>query len=144
MGSEFTGSKIQRSVLTVEQICITVENSMRHRIYRLCIFNHSTAIFAHLKFLHTLDIAVSCILIGNLQGKGVKAVSENLCKFRYSECILIRLPYLSVIDVPDATFTVKACNWFEIIRKGIADSDFLTLIAGLCMRFHFLQCKRDV
>ena len=67
MRTEFSCGQIQRTVLTVEQICVVVKKAVRYRIDRLCILDHGAAVLTHLKLLHPLDVAVAGILIRDLQ-----------------------------------------------------------------------------
>lgn len=97
MRTEFSCGQIQRTVLTVEQICVVVKKAVRYRIYRLCILDHGAAVLTHLKLLHPLDVAVAGILIRDLQSECVEPVSEYLCKFLYGKSVLVRLPDLTRI-----------------------------------------------
>ena len=75
MRAEFSRCEIQRSILTVKQIGISVKYCVGYRIDRLGILDHGTTILPHLELLHTLDISVSGVLIGDLKRKGIQTVS---------------------------------------------------------------------
>ena len=127
MSFELPGCQVQRPVLAIEQIGVTVENGMRHGIYGLRVLDHGSAVLPHLKLLHPLDVAVSGILVLDLKSEGVQAISQTLGKFRYSQGILIRLPDLPVKDIPNAALPVETGDGLEIICKGIADSNLIPL-----------------
>ena len=144
MGSERQRIQIQRPVLTVEQILAGIEQAHPDRVDRLRILYHSFPVLPHLQLLHPFDIPISGILVLDVKSKGVKLIREILCQLRYCQSILIRLPYLSVIDIPDSTVRIEPGDGLEVIGKSVPDADLIPLISGIRVRLHLLQRQRDV
>ena len=97
-----------------------------------------------LQLLYPLDIPVSRILVLNLKRKGIQLIGEILCQFSNSQCVLIRLPDVSIVDVLDSTVGIESGDGLKVICKSIPDANFIPLISGIRVWLHLLQCQRDV
>ena len=82
----------------------------------------------HLQLLHPFDIPISGILVLDVKREGVKLIREILCQLRYRQSILIRLPDLPIIDIPDSTVRIEPGDGLEVIGKSVPDANLITLV----------------
>ncbi len=144
MLTEFQRFKIQRPILTIEQACIAVKSRHGNRMHRFCILHHCFTVLPQLQFLHPSDVAVPCIFVLDLKGKGVKLIRKQLCKLRHLQPSLVRSPDPPVIDIPDATVTVEPGDRKKEIGKGIADPNLVPPVAGIGVWLHLFQRHRNL
>ena len=144
MFPEFHRPQIQCSIFAVEQIDILIVLLHGQWEYGLRVFQHRVTVLALLEFPDAVDEPLSDILFCNLQCKQIQLICQIFRKLCHLKVLHIRLPDNSIIDKPDAAFTVVPCDRLEKIGEHVAQTNLIPAVARIRVRSHFFQRQREL